>query len=180
MAKTNITTEKLLPWDDYKGKLPDQSLSLIYNQMNKLSLEMCTWYWESIKDKKVMSLTTRAFAFIFLIVGTILPILSALNETANHRLLFTQWGVALLVTAGLFTVADRVFGWSGGWMRYISTVTTMENLTRAYELEWASYIASKSSPLDGSDVKVLFDLSVTLEKELTNSCYADAACCLRA
>jgi hypothetical protein len=166
-AKDNIATEKLLSWDEYKDKSPELSLSSIYEHIGNKSIEVCTWYWKSIEGKKRMSLIVRVIATIFLIVGTTLPIFSGLQESVDNRLKFTQWGVALLVAAGLFTVADRIFGWSSGWMRYISTVTTMENLTRAYELEWASYIVAKGLPLDNSDVKVLFDLSVTLERELT-------------
>ena len=165
--KTNLAVKKLLDWDQYKDKTPELSLESIYKHIETKSLEMCNWYWNSIKAKKQMSIFAMISALILLIVGTTLPIISAIQENTDMRLAFTQWGVALLVIAGLVTVSDRIFGWSSGWMRYISTVTTMENLTRAFELEWASYIVSKDKPLDISDVKVLFDLSITLEKELT-------------
>lgn len=51
-------------------------------------------------------------------------------------------------------------------MRYITTATTMENLCRAFQLEWAKYLVSKTTPLDASDTKALFDLAEKLEQEL--------------
>ena len=128
---------------------------------------MCSWYWSSIGTKRNTSLIVRGIAFILLVLGTTLPVLSALFEMADHKLALTQVGAAILVAAALFTLADRIFGWSSGWMRYIATVTTMENLTRAFELEWASYIVSKNTPLENADVEVLFELARTLETELT-------------
>lgn len=167
--KPDISTKKLLPWDEYKDKTPDDALRSIYSHIEALSMMMCSWYWSSIRTKRRTSLSVRFLAFILLILGTSLPIFAALQDLAENRLLFTQWAVALLAIAGLTQVADRVFGWSSGWLRYITTVSTMENLTRAFELEWAKYIVAKSSPLDSVDVKSLFELAKGLEQELTNT-----------
>jgi len=64
------------------------------------------------------------------------------------------------------TLADRAFGWSGGWIRYILTVTTMENLIRAFQLEWAKFFVEKVGDADSNDVKTLFHLAQGLEQEL--------------
>jgi hypothetical protein len=166
-AKPDISTAKLSLWDEYKDKKPDEALASIYAHVDAASSMICTWYWVSIRTKRRISLAARAVAFVLLILGTSLPIFSAIQVEAVDKLKFTQWAVALLAVAGLTQVADRVFGWSSGWMRYITTVTTMENLTRAFELEWAKYIVSKLTPLDSADVKALFDLAKGLEQELT-------------
>ncbi len=166
-TKPDISITKLLAWDEYENKSPSEALSSIYGHIGEKSLQMCTWYWSSIGTKRNTSLAIRAIAFVLLVIGTTLPVTSALQEQASAKLITTQLGVSLLVVAGLFTLADRIFGWSSGWMRYIATVTTMENLTRAFELEWASYLVSKTSALEGADVEALFALARTLEQELT-------------
>lgn len=166
-AKPDISTKKLSPWDEYKDKTPGEALASIYAHVAASSSMMCTWYWVSIRTKSRTSLSARSIAFVLLVLGTSLPIFAAIQAEAADKLLFTQWAVALLAVAGLTQVADRVFGWSSGWMRYITTVTTMENLTRAFELEWAKYIVSKNAPLDLTDIKTLFDLAKGLEQELT-------------
>jgi conflict system pore-forming effector with SLATT domain len=166
MTKPDISTKQLAPWDEYKNKNPDEALASIHKHVEATSLMMCKWYWTSIRTKRLTSLAARWFAFGLFVGGTVLPICAALQDAPKDRLLFTQWAVALLAVAGPAQLADRVFGWSSGWIRYITTVTTMENLTRAFQLEWAKYILSKT-PLDASDVKVLFELAKGLEQELT-------------
>jgi hypothetical protein len=49
-------------------------------------------------------------------------------------------------------------------MRYITTATTMENLTQAFKLEWGKVLASKNGALDMNDAKALYDLGATLGK----------------
>jgi hypothetical protein len=66
-----------------------------------------------------------AWHFFFL-VGITLPLLAALGDVPKDKLFLTQLSVASLVLAGLVQFADRVFGWSSGWMRYMSLVTAME------------------------------------------------------
>src|SRR5262245_3504459 len=152
-SKPNISTKKLTNWDLYKDKKPDETLASIYAYIEQTSIQMCAWYWTSIKNKRITSLVVRTIAIILLILGTTLPIFAALQKTAEDKLFLTQLAVAFLAIAGLTQVADKVFGWSSGWMRYISTVTTMENLTRAFQMEWAKYLASKTTVLDAADAK---------------------------
>ena len=166
-SKPDISTKKLANWDLYKDKKPDEILPSIYTHIEQTSTQMCAWYWTSIKTKRVTSLAVRALAIILLILGTTLPIFAALQKTGDEKLLLTQLAVAFLAIAGLTQVADRVFGWSSGWMRYISTVTTMENLTLAFQMEWARYLVSKTTALDAADAKALFELAKGLEQELT-------------
>lgn len=166
-SKPDITTQKLANWDQYKNKNPDEILASVYAHIEKTSRQTCAWYWTSIKTKRGTSLATRGFAFLLLTLGTTFPIFAALQAAAEHKLFLTQLAVVFLAIAGLTQVADRVFGWSSGWMRYITTVTTMENLTRAFQMEWAKYLVSKASAPDAADAKSLFDLAKGLEQELT-------------
>lgn len=167
MAKPDITSEKLAHWDQYKNKVPDEVLESIYAHIEKTSRQMCAWYWTSIKTKRATSLCIRGMAFLLLVLGTTFPVFAALQEKADEKLVLTQLAVAFLVIAGLAQLADKIFGWSSGWMRYITTVLTMENLTRAFLMEWGKYLVSKEGAMDAADAKALFDLAKGLEQELT-------------
>jgi hypothetical protein len=167
MAKADITVKELAKWDQYKDKTPDEALLSIYAHIETTSRAMCEWYWKSIKTKRLTSQAARGVAFILLILGTSFPIIAATHKEPDDKLLFTQLAVAFLAVAGLTQLADKVFGWSSGWMRYITTVTTMENLTRAFQMEWAKYLVCKGTPVDAKDAKDLFDLANRLEEELT-------------
>ena len=162
----DITSEKLESWDQYRNKQPDDVLASVYAHIEKVSRQMCAWYWSSIRTKRNTSLAVRWLSFFLLVLGTSFPIFAALQTSANEKLLLTQLAVAFLVIAGLVQLADRIFGWSSGWMRYISVVTTMENLTRAFEMEWAKYLVAKAALPDSADAKALFELAKGLEQEL--------------
>jgi hypothetical protein len=166
-SKPDITTAKLANWDQYKAKPPDEVLASVYLHIEAVSRQMCSWYWASIRTKRITSQLVRALSFVLLIFGTTLPLFAALQATAEQKLLMTQVAVALLAMAGLTQVADRVFGWSSGWMRYVTTVTTMENLVRAFQMEWARFLVAKAAQPDAADAKALFDLAKSLEQELT-------------
>lgn len=167
MAKPDIKNNTLQTWDKYKEKTPEEIIEAVYLHIEATSRQMCTWYWTSIRTKRWTSLPARALAFLLLALGTTLPLLAALQEKPEQKLLLTQLAVASLVLAGLSQLADRIFGWSSGWMRYVATVTTMENLTRAFQMEWGKYLVAKSEPLTVADAKSLFDLARGLERELT-------------
>jgi hypothetical protein len=164
--KEDVRVATLLEWDRYKGRAPDEALKAIYHHAESASKACCGWYWRSIRSKRISSLFVLAFTLALLIVGTVLPILAALREGPGDRLLFTQIGVAALAFAGLLQVSDRTFGWSSGWLRYITTVTAMEDLTRKFELEWASYILEKGSNIGAADTKALFDLAKRFEDDV--------------
>jgi hypothetical protein len=166
MAKTDIATTKLLAWDRYKGKPVDEAMQSIYERATSTSRTICVWYWTSITTKRRTSLGVRFIIFSLLILGTVLPILAGLKGDTEVRLQFTQYGVAALALAGLLQVADRVFGWSSGWLRYITTVTAMENLTRKFELDWAGYILNRTGALSESDTRQLFDQAKRFEDDI--------------
>src|ERR1039458_8250711 len=166
LSDSDITIRVFLKWDEFKDKLPPDALASIYTHITLTSASICGWYWSNIKVKRLTSLAARSIAFFLLIPGTGLQIYATTLNGAGEKLTLTQLAVASLAIAALVQLGDKAFGWSSGWMRYITTVTTMENLTRAFQLEWAKYLVSKTTALDGTDTKTLFDLARGLEQEL--------------
>jgi len=160
--KNNVTIDKgnAGTWDKYAatGVPTANALAQIFDDAQKYSQAARDWYWKSIATKRNASIIVRAASFVLLICGGLLPVIAALLPD-NHRLLATQVGVAALALAGLLQAADRIFGWSTGWLRYITTVTQMESTTRRFALDWGSYILSKGTSLSDSDRKPLFDLA---------------------
>ncbi len=163
---TSDITANALSWNRYNGKEPEQVIESIYADISVTSRLMCNWYWSSIRTKRWTSLIARGLAFLFLLIGITLPLLAALGEVAEDKLLLTQFSVASLVIAGLIQFADRIFGWSTGWMRYIATVTEMENLIRVFQTEWNKFLASRTVTLNVEDAHILFELAKGLEQEL--------------
>ncbi len=166
MKKADVKIEELSPWDEYANAGPDKALPEIYEHAKEASRVAREWYWTSIRAKRTMSLVVRLLSFLLLICGAVLPILAGLSSDVTTRLYFTQFGVVALAVAGLFQAADRVFGWSSGWLRYMTTVTAMEATTREFELGWANYMINKARPMGDDDKRPLFEMAKRLEDDI--------------
>ena len=153
-------------WDEYSNKNVNEALPEMYKHAKKFSEETRSWYWKSIKSKRLSSQITRFLSVILLICGVILPLLSGLFTDATTRLNYTQTGVITLAIAGLIQAADRIFGWSSGWLRYIMTVTEMESITRKFDLDWANYMINKTGQIEENDKRALFELVKQLENNI--------------
>jgi len=168
MPKDNVTIKDtdLLSWDEYKDAPVDVALPSIYAHAGNTSWRIREWYWQSIASKKRMSLAVRGITFFGVLIGTACPIVAGLLSQSDDKFRLAQAGIIVLAVAAMLQVADRVFGWSTGWLRYVTTVTAMENSTHKFELDWADYIVSKSGALADTDKKPLFDLAKQLEEDV--------------
>lgn len=164
--KPDIRQEEFLPWDQFDRKSPDHALPAIYDCALKFSTKCRDWYWTSIRNKRLVSTASRFFTFLLAAFGVVAPLAAAIWSADEDKLLWTQLAVIALAAAGLVQLADRVFGWSSGWLRYISTVTAMENLTRQFQLEWAVHFVNLEHNAQDGGIRPLFDLAQRLQTQL--------------
>lgn len=157
---------KMVAWNAYDAQKPEDALKAMYDHAKSYSETSRNWYWTSSKAKRRASLWARAFSVFLLVLGAALPIVAAIWAEPQIKLALTQSGVAALAAAGLLQAADRIFGWSSGWMRYVSTVTGMEAATLKFELNWAGYRIGKNSVLADQDKVELFKLAQGLEQDI--------------
>jgi hypothetical protein len=164
--KPNVSMGTPGSWERYAGVTLAEALQRIYDDAIAHSTRTRDWYWASISRKRVTSISVRSVSVVFLAAGAILPLAAALWADPANRLIFTQAGVAALAVAGLSQGADRVFGWSSGWLRYISTVTHMEAVTRQFELDWAGYLIERAGVTSETDRYPLFRLAAQFESQI--------------
>lgn|GEM_PF-1645153 len=162
-STVDLKHDEKIEWDLYKGKTPDGAIAQLYDDAQKLSGSKRTWYWNSIKNKRWTSLWARGIAFLLLTAGTTLPLLASLSDDAPTRLTCTQIAITFLAAAGLIQIADKAFGWSTGWMRYIATVTAMESEHTAFDIAWSQHLFSTTGSLSVADVQALFALAKQFE-----------------
>ena len=167
MAKQDITIRNLGTWDSYVNKTAQEAIPKIYRRATEHSKDVRSWYWNSIKSKRISSWGIRMISFGLMILGVVLPLLAAITTDNQNTLICTQLGIVALAVAGLMQAADKIFGWSSGWLRYMTTVTAMEAATQQFELDWANHFLVKTGPIDDSDKAPLFQLAKRLEDELS-------------
>ncbi len=164
--KPDIKIDELGTWDDYLQVSPEDASKRIYDSAIDISKKARQWYWTSIKSKKRASYVIRIVSFSLLVLGAALPLLAGMAGEAEKSLYLTQAGVAALAVAGLLQAADRVFGWSSGWLRYIVTVTEMETATYKYRFDWGEYTIKKTGSLGDQDKYNLFEIARNFVNEI--------------
>ncbi|WP_158294571.1 SLATT domain-containing protein [Halomonas urmiana] len=178
--KTDIKIDELGVWKDYLGIAPDDASKKIYESAIATSKKAREWYWVSKNAKKYASLIIRSASFSLLVLGVALPLFAGMSVDAQESLYLTQSGVAALAVAGLLQAADRIFGWSSGWLRYVATVTEMEAKTHKFILDWTGYTIKKDGPLNELDKCALYEMGrsfvdgiLKLQNDETNKWISD-------
>jgi hypothetical protein len=159
----DLKKQALLAWDQFLDKDPETAVPEIYAHASAFSLKAREWYWTKIPSRRRWATFTRVWSYALGGLGVLTPILAAIFAEERTRLTCTQIGVAAAAVAGLAQMADRAFGWSTGWLRYVSAVTDMEKHTLKFELEWGAYCIGKRGKLGPDDLKPLFEIAVQLE-----------------
>jgi len=169
---TNVTATQTLRWDCFAGRVAGDALREIYAHANDQSNRARGWYWRKIARHRQRSIAARWVIYGLVAVGVAAPIVAAMFSRPEHKLVWTQAGVVALALAAVLQLGDKVFGWSSGWLRYISTVTTMERLNSRFEMEWAAQILGARGVLGDDCVRPLFDLALRFQDDI-EKCQAD-------
>lgn len=154
-------------WDSYASLCINDAVNSIFNGAQEFSQKKRQWYRDNIDFKKKASKVTRLSCFFLFLAGVILPLIAATSDIAPTKLLITQFGVVSLVIAGLGLALDRIFGWSSGWVRYISTLFEMEERTWNFTRDWSDYILKHDNKLTKKDMEILYKKASEFEVEIT-------------
>ena len=116
------------------------------------------WYVRSIGRTRLWSQGLRVLAIVFTGLGGLVPVLVATGvfdflatkgSESSKQVNYGHFGYLFLALAGSFALADRFFGCSTSWMRYVTTLITQEKLREVFRMEWTSLarvFASKKQP----------------------------------
>lgn len=135
----------------------------VYYFLQQSTLETCQWYWKHIGRKRRASFFLLIIVFMLIIFATFTQFywINIINNTPERRLLLSQLSIGLYMLAAILFSADKVFGWTSGWVRYVSTVMNIEACYHRFLLEWFS-INIESNKTD----KEQFSQRVVLAKSL--------------
>src|SRR5689334_11382215 len=120
MSKTDVSHDKPLEWNRFEKQPFVQAIPEIYKEATEFSKRVRAWYWKSIRTKRWWSTVGRVFSYLFAVFGAVAPLVAAVVAGDDHKLFWTQTGVVAFAVAGLIQIGDKAFGWSSGWMRYVT------------------------------------------------------------
>jgi hypothetical protein len=140
MASPPIDLSKL-SWKD-----PDieNSLSVLHQYVEDQAQKQIQWYWDNKRAKAHVSMFLRFVAIILFVLGGLVPIVKATlpaTVAAKFPFDFGQCGYLLIGVAAGCMGLDRFFGYSTGWIRYVTTVMAIEKSLEEFRFEWALNMA---------------------------------------
>jgi SMODS and SLOG-associating 2TM effector domain 2 len=150
MASPSIDLSKL----SWKDADVDNSLSLLHRYVEDQAQQQIQWYWDKKRAKAHMSMFLRFVAIILFALGGLVPIVKATLPpaiTAKFPFDFGQSGYLLIGVAAGCMGLDRFFGYSTGWIRYVTTAMAIEKSLEEFRLEWARNMAKMHGAQPGPD-----------------------------
>jgi hypothetical protein len=137
-----------LPALSWKPEDFGSSLNAVREYVEREALRQVAWYYAKKKWKMRMSSALRVSAIAFFTLGGLIPLIkatfptSALTAAATSRFDFGQLGYLLIGIGAASIALDRFFGYSSGWIRYITAALAIERSLDDFRLEWTRSIAA--------------------------------------
>jgi hypothetical protein len=97
------------------------------------AIEAIDWYLRRKKTPKRLAQWIRALAIILAVVGGAQPFLDGFDVLKGSG----NWGFVFLGLSGALVLADKLFGFSSAWTRYITTQLKLQNLLAEFQMDWA-------------------------------------------
>jgi hypothetical protein len=122
---------------------PTQDLWAILNQEYQQAIaeaqQYLQWYEKYRKGRRNASRLLRGLAIAAVAVGTLCPLIDAAWKSPKYAL--GQWGYVAFALAAAFVGADKFFGVSSSWMRFMLASLDLERARKEFQLNWTMLTA---------------------------------------
>ena len=100
------------------------------------------WYYVKKRSKSVLSRGLRLLSIFLAAAGGLAPLAnSAFPASFNEWVDLGQAGYILFALAAACVAADRFFGISTAWMRYVTAALALELIREKHRMEWTRQLA---------------------------------------
>jgi hypothetical protein len=122
----------------------DSSLAVLRRYVESEAQRQIDWYFGKLKLKSLASTALRFVAIALFVAGALVPVLKATLTPDTVRKLpfdFAEAGYLLIGIAGGCIALDRFFGYSTGWIRYMTSALALDKSLEEFRMEWARNLA---------------------------------------
>ena len=122
----------------------DSSLVVLRGYVESEARRQIDWYLRKMKLKSLASTVLRFVAIALFVVGALVPVLKATLMPDTVKRLpfdFAEAGYLLIGIAGGCIALDRFFGYSTGWIRYMTSALALDKSLEEFRMEWARHLA---------------------------------------
>jgi hypothetical protein len=116
------------------------SLQEVHDYVEALAANLAGWYQGRKKWKKRLSAILRALSILLITAGGMIPLVKATWSAGTPSaggFDLGQLGYLLIGLGGAAIAFDRFFGFSSGWIRYVTTELAIQRAIDEFRLDWA-------------------------------------------
>jgi len=136
MAAANNTEKTLtlgnLSWDEPNRAA---SLQIVYDAAVETAQEAVNWYGSRIKHKRLWAQGIRLLAIGCAALAGLHPMIAQAFKTDNG-FLSPVFSSIFLAEAAALVFLDRFFGFSSGWMRFVTAEMTLRERLDKFYMDW--------------------------------------------
>jgi hypothetical protein len=130
-----------------------EMLNREYEKASKEAEGYIYWYERNRMWKRSASRLFRALSIVAVAIGTLCPLIDAAYPSTPRN--FGQWGYVAFALAAAFVGADRFFGLSSSWMRYMVARLELDRALKEFRFEWTRLTAElQGKPLSIENFQV--------------------------
>lgn len=127
-----------------------KSLQTLFVATVKQGESAIAWYRDNIRMKRLGSQILRSAAIVLASIGALLPLVVAAASRFDQSNTWknwvdAQWGYIAFATAAACVAADKFYGFSSGWIRYMKTQMALEGALTDLRYDWIALV-SKVAP----------------------------------
>ena len=113
------------------------ALNQVFKALNELVHREVLFYYKARKKQRAFSIFTRGLSVILGSVGAMIPLLSAADPVLFKSV--TPYGYPFLVGALTLLAVNRMFGATGGHIRYVTAQLELERIVTKFRLDWVQW-----------------------------------------
>ena len=113
-----------------------ETIAETYIKVIEQAKSASNWYKNNLRDKRRYSRGIRMISIILFGLGGIIPLINALILENKGEYTILNLGYIAIALAGTLLLLDKFFGFSSGWIRYITTEMEITKKTKEFELRW--------------------------------------------
>lgn len=123
---------------DWRGS-STASLESAFKALNDLIYHEVLFYYRARKKQRGFSIVTRGLAVLLGTCGVMVPLLAAADPLLFKPV--APYGYPLLVASGAVLLINRMFGATGGHIRYVTAQLELERIITKFRLAWLEWLS---------------------------------------
>jgi hypothetical protein len=134
--------------------------------LNDLIYSEVLFYYKARKKQRTFSTFTRGLAVFFGSIGVMIPLLAAADSVLFKPI--APYGYPFLVAAAASLAINRMFGATGGHIRYVTAQLELERIITKFRLQWLEWL-SRDTMTPGNPAT--YEQAFTILNEFVDEAY---------